>query len=199
MAVLGGLLFFRRDGVDLDHMLRHQGDAVIRGLIERLPDADFDSRSDEELVVQITASTRVQPLEVAFDKATADVKEVTLDINDMFGDRARVKGLRATKKIPFTGDRNLWELRTNPYDTNPPRGEVMGQAVVIGMEVPEHEAGQAASYIDDTIARMKEYLERQRTQIAAFNASLPARVPAHIHRRRSSRGKAAELLKKLQG
>jgi hypothetical protein len=198
MAVVGELLFFRRDQVDLDAVLRHQGDAAVQ-LVDQLPESAFIKHTDDELVAQVAAKARIAPLALALDAAKADVEETTVDVDSVFGERLRVKGLRATKTIPFTGDADLWHLRTNPYDFNPPHGEVQGKNIVVGVEVPEQQSDQAVIHIDDTIRKINEWLQRQDIQLKAFNGSLPTRILPLVQQRRARLGKAADLLKKLQG
>jgi hypothetical protein len=199
MAVLGDLLFHRRDGVDLDTKLRHQGDAGIRKLVEQLPESDFTTASDDTLTARIVSEATIHPLQVSLDAGEPHVEAVTMRVRTMFGDQIQVKGLRATKSFPFTGDRTLWYLRTNSYDFNPPHGTIDQRNLVLGIEVQEHEGDQAAAHIENSIRVIKEWLQRQEAQIAAFNASLPARVLPLVQQRRGRLGRATDLLKRLQG
>ncbi len=198
MAVLGELLFYRRDGVALDDALRHRSEQVARETVDGLSDKDFATKTDDALAQTVANDLKIEPLKVAFDQGHAEVKEISLDVRDVFGDRARVKGLRATKTFQFTGDRLLWGLRPNPYDMNPPHGEVSGQKLVLGMDVREHNADEAAAYIKEAISRIEKYLRTQETQVVGFNSGLLARVLPLIQARRAHLGKAADLLKKLQ-
>lgn len=199
MSVVGELLFHRRDQVDLDAVLRHQAQEGVRQIVDGLPDAAFTKHTDDELTAQVVIKVRVAPLALDLDSAKPAVQETTVDVNSVFGERLRMRGLRATKAIPFTGDADLWHLRTNPYDFNPPYGEVRGKTIVVGMEVPEQQGDQAATHINDAIAKIQEWLKRQAAQITAFNDSLPAHVLPQVQQRRARLDKAADLLKKLQG
>jgi len=198
MPVLGELLFYRRDGVALEDALRHRNEQVAREAVDGLSDKDFVTKTDDALAQSVANNLKIEPLNVAFDQGHAEVKEISLDVRDVFGDRARVKGLRATKTFQFTGDRYLWELRPNPYDMNPLHGDVSGQKLVLGMDVREHDADQAVTYIKDVVSRIQKYLQTQETQITAFNSGLLARVLPLIQARRARLGKAVDLLKNLQ-
>ena len=198
MAVLGELLFHRRDGVGLDDVLRHQGEQGVRDAVDGLPDTVFSSESDDALTGRLVKQLSIEPLKLLLDQAKAEVKEITLEIQDVFHERARVKGLRATKAIPFTGDPNLWAFRPNPYDFNPPYGQVSGQKVILGMDVREHDAEQAASHIKHAIATIEKYIKTQEVEINTFNSGLAAKVLPQIQLRRARLGKATDLLKKLQ-
>ena len=199
MSYLGDLLFVRRDRVDLDTALRHRGDVRVRELVDRIPTSAFESQTDEQIAQEVYKDASMKPLNVAFDQAKAAVEDVLLDVTNVFGERARVKGLRATKTIPFAGSAELWQFQTNPFDLNPPHGSVCGQTVIIGIDVREQESEQAKTYINDTIAKMKTYLERQSAQIAAYNHALPTKIMPVIQQRRARMSSASDLLKKLQG
>lgn len=201
MTVLGDLLFYRRDQVDLDHVLRHQVE-LLRQKVDALSDTFFAQKSDEEIAAHIATEATVEPLQVDFTNAVAAVREVQVERRDDFGfDRGsvRVPGLQATKTIRFKGDKALWHLRTNPFNMNPPHGEVRGDTVVVGISVPAHAADEAARYIDETLARMPEYLQRQKVQIDAHNAGLAGHAMQWVKVRRGRLSQASDLLKKLGG
>jgi hypothetical protein len=200
MAVIGELLFYRQDRVDLDAVLRHHV-TLLRDKVDSLPEQLFSQKTDEEIADQLAASEAIEPLRVDFASAKAQVEEVQVEVHDQFGfERGpiRVPGLRATKTIPFRGDRDLWHLRTNPFNLNPPRGEVRGQSLVIGIEVPAQQADEAKRYIDQAMESLPEYLERQKAQIEAHNARIAANAIPLIQQRRSRLSQASDLLKKLQ-
>jgi hypothetical protein len=201
MAVLGELLFYRRDQVDLDDVLRRQVE-LLRNCADALPDKLFADKTDEEIAAQIAAETTIQSLKVDLAAAKASVQEVQIEVHDRWGyerGSVRVPGLKATKAIPFTGERDLWHLRTNPYNLNPPHGEVRGDKLIIGIEVVAHQADEAAKYIEDTIAQIPEYLQRQEVQLATHNAGLAGHAMQWIKMRRRRLGTADDLLKKLGG
>ena len=201
MAALGELLFYRRDQIGLDDFLRHQVD-VLRGKVDTLPDKLFSEKSDDEIAADIAAEHAIQPLTVDFDAGKPNVQETQVEVHDQFGFNRgpiRVPGLLATKSIPFKGDPGLWRLRTNPYTMNPPRGEVRGNWLVIGISVPAQQANEAAGYIEQTIAQIPEYLQRQEAQIVQHNTSLLTHAMQWIKARRQRLGSASDLLKKLGG
>lgn len=200
MAIIGELLFYRSRGHTLDDMLRYAATDGLRDMIERLPASVF-SRSDEEIASELATKAKVSPLQVDFEKAKPEVRETTVDVsrNFEYGFGGRIPGLEVTKSIPFKGDGQLWTLQPNPYDLNPPRGEVRGGQIRIGSTVPTAQADSAASYLDETISRIKQYLQRQEAQIARHNGELEQAALPYIRGRRSRVGVAADLLKKLGG
>lgn len=201
MAVMGDRLFYRRDQVGLDDALRHKVD-LLRSKVDAIPEKFFSEKSDDEIAAHVAKEQAIRPLVVDFDAATPSVQETQVEVHDRFGfDRGpvRIPGLLATKSIPFTGDPELWCLRTNPYTLNPPRGEVRDNKLVIGISVPAQQADEAARYIDETIAQIPEYLQRQEAQITQHNAFLAVHAMQWIKLRRRRLGSASDLLKKLGG
>jgi len=201
MNILGNLLLYRRDQVGLDDVLRQQV-SLLRSKVDSLPEKLFSETSDEDIAARVAKEASIQPLSVDFTAATPGVQETQVEVHDQFGfnrGSVRVPGLLATKSIPFTGDAALWHLRTNPYNMNPPHGEVRGKVLVVGISVPTQQADEAARYIDRTIAQIPEYLQRQEAQIAQHNASLTAHAMQWVKLRRQRLGSATDLLKKLGG
>jgi hypothetical protein len=82
---------------------------------------------------------------------------------------------------------------------NPPRGEIRGNMLVIGISVPTQQADEGARYIEQTIAQLPEYLQRQEAQIAQHNRSFAQHAMQWIKARRQRLGSASDLLKKLGG
>jgi hypothetical protein len=201
MAALGDLLFYRRDQFGLDDELRRQV-GLLRGKVDALPDNLFSENTDEQIAQYIAKENALEPLSVDFAAAKANVQESQVEVQDQFGFNRgpiRVPGLLATKSVPFKGDPGLWRLRTNPFNMNPPRGEVRGNMLIIGIAVPAQQADEAARYIERTIAQVPEYLQRQEAQIAQHNASLAAASMQWIRARRQRLGSASDLLRKLGG
>jgi hypothetical protein len=201
MAALGAPLFYRRDQVDLDHVLRHQVE-LLRQKVDALSDTFFVQKTDEEIAAHIAKEAVVEPLQVDFASAVAAVREVQVERRDDYGfnrGTVRVPGLQATKTIRFKGDKALWHLKTNPWNMNPPYGDVCADTVVVGISVPAHAADEAAKYIDETLAKIPEYLQRQKVQIGAHNAGLAGQAMQWITVRRGRLSQASDLLKKLGG
>jgi hypothetical protein len=201
MAALGNLLFWRRDQVGLDDFLRHQVD-LLRGKVDVLPEKFFSEKTDAEIAAYVAKEEAIQPLTVDFSAAKPNVQETQVEVHDQFGFNRgpiRVPGLLATKSIPFKGDPGLWFLRTNPFTMNPPRGEVRGNNLVVGISVPTAQADEGARYIAQAIAQIPQYLQLQETQIAQHNGSLVQHAMQWIKARRQRLGSASDMLKKLGG
>lgn len=200
MAVIGELLFwsgFQR--ATLSDALRHNLQNNVQAEVDRLSESEFASKSDEELVVLISDRCRCNPLVLKLDEAEGDAQPTRVSVRDVFGDQATVDGFRIIKAIPFDGDATLFELQPNSYDLSPPRGEVRGNRVVIGMEVAASRAEEAERYIAEAQADIEKYIGWQADAIAQHNDAIPGAVGAAIQRRRATSNTAADIARRLSG
>ena len=200
MAVLGDLLFysgFRRAG--LSDVLRHNESEIVSGLVDGLSDHAFSTKSDDELVAEVIERCTVEPLELELERAKGDAQEISIQVQEVFGDTATVKGLRIVKEIPFSGDAQLFQLQPDTFDLNPPRGTIQGKKLLVGMEVRESQSEEAIRYIEETVASVQTCISRQATAIAQSNARLAAAAHPLIQRRRARLGKASDIAKRLSG
>jgi hypothetical protein len=200
VAVLGELLFysgFRR--ATLSDALRHNLETNVSAEVDKLRDSEFASKSDEELVAMIVERCKATPLELNLDAAKGDAQPTRLDVQDVFGDRATVDGFRITKAIPFEGDAVLFELQPNQFDMSPPRGEVRGNRVIVGMEVRGSATADAEGYINEQVADIQKYIGWQAEALAQHNAAVPGTARVAIKRRRANSDKASEIARRLSG
>lgn len=199
MSVIGDILFYSGRGPGLSDVLRHNLKKEVPAKVDRLPASDFASKSDEELTSAIVGQAKAEPLTLRLDEAAGDVTEKSVTVQSVFGDTVTIPGMRVTKVVPFDGEAQFFKLRPNTWDMNPPRGEVRGQKLILGMEIGESESESAVQYIEQTIARVQEHVGRQQGQIDEHNAQLPGVTAAAIQRRRASLGKASDLAARLRG
>jgi hypothetical protein len=200
MAVIGELLFWsggRR--ATLSDALRHNLEENVPAEVEKLSGSLFQSKTDEELVATIVQRCRANPLVLKVDEAKGDAQPKRMSMRDLWGDDVTVDGLKITQAIPFDGDRTLFELQPNRFDMSPPRGEVRGNTVVIGMEVAQAQADNAVQYIEETRADIQKYIDWQAPTLAEHNAALAGAAAAAIQRRRATLGKASDIASRLSG
>lgn len=104
MAVVGEILFYRRNGVDLDAVIRDKTNGL-RNVVDALPERVFSQQTDEQIAEGIAKSERIEPLELDFGAAVPKVEETQIERRgDDYGFRqgpVRIPALRATKTIPF--------------------------------------------------------------------------------------------------
>ena len=115
---------------DLDTTMRNQ----LKGVSERVDSISRDqflSTSDEILHGHLFSSMSPEPLVIYEDRKEMEEEEVKIDVtNDRmrnpFGDRGPIliPGIKVTVSIPWTGEKQLWDMKTNPYNLNPPCGKI---------------------------------------------------------------------------
>jgi uncharacterized protein YggE len=200
MAVLGDILFYSGGShSSLMTFLRSNLDRAVTEGVDRIRATEFQAKTDDELLAFYTQARRVEPLVLLSDDAEVNVREAQIEVNDeLRGGRIRVKGLHAEKLVPFTGDRGLFNLQPNSSGMNPPRGEVRGTRVVVGVGVREADVDAAMEHITGTLQNIQQCIDSQASQIAEYNAELPKVLKAAIERRRASLSSAASLAERLR-
>lgn len=199
MRIHGDVLFLRRNMPALAQALDYRRNQL-RAKVDKLPEKLFRDKSDEEIAADIAKSEAIVPLQIDLDNAIADVTETQMEVRDDYGFRPgtfRVAALEATKRVPFTGDPKLWELHPSQYDTNPPRGEIRGSFLTVGMAVRPQQGEQAKQHIDATLASVLKYVTAQRGQIEAYNARISGEVLPLLYERRARLDQATALRGKL--
>jgi hypothetical protein len=196
VAIIGEILFSRRDHADVRDVVRHVS-GLLRQRVDEYDERRFDAQSDAEVVAALVRDLRIEPLHVDFDAGQKKIEELTLSVRDVFGDEARVPGLRVTKTFPFTGDPDLWHFGTGQWGSSMPQGEIVGWKLSVGMEVRASEGETAAAHITSTVQEIKHHLELQRGPLEEFNATLPGLLMPLVQERRRRRGAAQDLLDKF--
>ncbi|RSV32164.1 hypothetical protein [Sphingomonas sp. ABOLH] len=196
MAIIGEVLFMRRDGGSVSDVVRHV-EGQMQQQVDAYDERKFDAQSDAEVVDVLARDLSVEPLLVDFEKGEKNVEETTISVRDVFGDTGSVPGLILTKKFSFTGDADLWNFGTGQWGSMMPRGEIYGRTLTVGMEVRATDSDAAVQHITSTVEQIKHYLELQKAALDPFNASLPSQLLPLIEARRARRGSAQSLLDKF--
>ncbi|WP_380782637.1 hypothetical protein [Sphingomonas sp. R86520] len=200
MAVIGELLFWSRaDQASLSDVLRHNLEVEVRQKISQLPAARFDREDDEKMVAALVKEMQCEPIELRLEESDAEVTDISVTVRDVFGDDATVPGLRVVKVVPFDGERDLFGLRPNSWNPNPPRGEVRSGRLLIGMEVRQSQSEEALRYIEETLASVQTCIASQRPMIDEFNRALVETVRSAVISRRQTLGTASDLAARLRG
>lgn len=165
-----GILF--HEAGDLDDYLRRKLSSA-SDVAERIPEDRMRTNDDAKLLADVVSVATVRAIELDLSKVEIDVAEAQVQVNDpFFGRRTVVPGIRAEKIIPFSGDKDVWNLRTNPFDMNPPRGLIRNSRLVMVVECAESEKGRIQAEFDETLSRVNEYVVRANAQIARHNETV---------------------------
>lgn len=189
------LLFY--DG-DLDATLRAHH-ASIKNKVDSLPKDQFLASREDEIVEHIQSSMCIEPIQLHEDSMVMEQQEVKVDVNrsrdrNPFGDRGPiyVSGIKVTVSVPFTGDKELWKLKPNQWQSVFPRGNVRHPAadgigyLDIVIEQPSDEGAEKVKHLlEDTLKSVRFYLESQKRQIDQANARLAKLIQQSTQNRRS--------------
>lgn len=179
--LIGEALF--RNG-DLDNYLRAKIADVDNYVRQHVAKADLE-KTDAEIAQRLLLAARVVPLVVDFDHPEKDVREAHVQGHDVINGRVTINGVRATRSFVFTGDADLFQLRTNPWSSGIPHGEVRGNTVIIGIEGRPDPDGLKTE-IDRQEQYLREYVELSRAQIDRHNTALGRTFIEAIARRRQT-------------
>jgi hypothetical protein len=127
--------------------------------VNDLPEAEFSKRTDDDVARLAVGKATLRALAIEWDKVTSSVTEAG----------ARI---RATKSIPFIGDKSLWQAQLHPSPIRPFKGELKEQHVLVGIEVPVDETDQAREYLDQVMKLIPEFIDLHRAQVARHNGRL---------------------------
>jgi hypothetical protein len=188
---------FTRD--DLDNQLRSKH-AQTASAVDGISEAQFLASSDEQILEFVIASSVVHPIQLHEDQARLEQKEARVDVSGdprrMFFNDERgpffVPGTGVTVSIPFTGAGWIWECRTNPYDLNPPTGQITATSgsqsglFIFQMQLAHDEPPeQLKQRYDATMASVRICIERSTNQVETYNNSLEGVVRNAITARRA--------------
>lgn len=196
---------------DLDDQLRaKQSEAV--AAVNSIPEQQFLISSDEDIVANTIARYRIEPLQLYEEQARLEQKETQVDVS---GDPMRIfsrassgpffiPGTEVVIRIPFSGDPSLFKGRTNPWSSMSPVGMVQtgygSAAPCLEIRMARPHDADPNSFKQDyerNLSLIREYLQRSRTQVEAYNAQLeqPIRNAIAARRQRLEKHKSiADLL-----
>lgn len=203
----------------MDDLLFHEAplSAVLDAQVEKMKayvgdmsTEQLNAATDDEIVAHVVSEFRVEPLTIHEDRAEAEHAETAVDVSHHFEravyDRSQpclVKGNQITAHVPFTGDPELFRLRTSRYNYNPPRGRVRksgdaGGTVVMWLALPaDLDERQFNQWIGQRLNGLREYADWSRNDVEAFNKTLEGQACAAIGARRHQLERQGDLLKNL--
>lgn len=197
---------------NLDDFIRSK-DREIHAAVNGIERDQFLGSSDEQIANHVESSFAIEPLTLHEDRMTASQKETKVDVS---GDRDRawyrdrsdgplmIPGVAVTVRVPYTGATGLWRMKSNPWRTSFPRGEVLPAAAgrlgefVITVALPsDADPNSLKQHIDSTLSDVRFYIENQRKQLETWNGQLRATAAAAAHARRQKLEQNQSFMKVL--
>jgi hypothetical protein len=191
------LLFSR---VNIFDVLTHQQERM-KADISQLGTSVIESTSEEQLVHDLTAKFKLEMPVLEDDKAYISHREVEVDVSRdpmrMIWDRNQpfyIKGTEITVKVPFKGASDLFQVRPQTFNLNPPRGEIRSNEVHLVQVRTDNNAAAVKAEYERTIHDMKQYLSWLEASIADFNSKIGQQVQALITQRRQALKSTADMV-----
>jgi hypothetical protein len=119
----------------------------------------------EELAAELVDEFRVERLAIAWDDRTADHAETPPDAWNRVG-------TLVTCRIPFTGDRELFQCAPSAFAANPPLARIDRDEILIETATTEPSADPVKAYLDNTIGQVRTYSDWVNAEVDEFNVGL---------------------------
>ena len=162
---------------DLDSALRNQ-ESVCKQKVESIPKDQFLSTPIDDVIDHVVSQILVSPLRIYEDSMEMTQEETKVRIND-FGRNIEVPGIKIDISLPYSGDKELWNLRPNSWHTSFPYGYV-GHTNKKGIGIVEITIEQSLNSDKENIKRdldnilddIRFYINNQNSQIEQFNNNI---------------------------
>ena len=185
----------------LDDQL-HERQRQITAEVDAIPEDQFLISSDQEVVEHVIPKFVVEPIMLQLDATSMNKAETKVDVS---GDPMRMvrpghrgpfltPGTRVDVDIPYAGEDWIFRYRTNPWSTMFPCAEVKRGSLRISISLPhDAEPERFKETYDRELGLIREYVDRARAQVAAYNESLETLVRQAATNRRARLGKHADI------
>lgn len=191
---------------DLADSLR-SNQAKIQELVDSINKDQFLATPYEDLIEYIVNQNTIDPITLYEDRISAsEPSECQIDVS---GDPRRfirdtgrpcyIAGHEISIEIPFTGDHNLLRAKTSTWSTVFPTGQIrqgrdgIGKIVMVFRQPHDADPNQIKSSLDSNLRTIKNFLGWSKTQVEAFNQSLPKLVRQAVDFRRDKLKKQTSL------
>lgn len=134
------------------------------------------------------------------DGLTAAQHERQIEIYDQWNARMiDVPGVVYELELPFSGDKEIFQLTSNSFDTAPPHARLAGQILTFSIAAREPEPEKIKAEIDRLVGSIERYLGWHRSMWASYPADLEREVRQRIEERRARLLRQKEAASQLAG
>lgn len=166
---------------DLDYTTKNIIENIKRN-IDSIPQSEFSANTDEILINRLISLFKynIPALNTENKDITSEdkiIENAPATANNPFGGRTKITEF--TVKVPFTGDKNLFEMKTNSMSLMMPRAKVCDDALYLIYNSKE----SAREHIND-INTIESYLSTLRDLAQNENNKLKNAITTLIKNRR---------------
>ncbi len=179
----------------------------IQEQVDSINKDQFLATSYDDLIDFVVNQNAIDPITLYEDKISAsEPSECKVDVS---GDpRTFIRGTsrpcyiaghEISIEIPFSGDHNLLGAKTSTWSSVFPTGQIrqgqdgIGKIVMVFRQPHDSDPNQIKSSFDSNLKTIKDYLSCSKTQVVAFNQSLPQLVKQAVDFRRKKLKKQNSL------
>lgn len=152
----------------------------VRDAVESVPDEHLLQVDVDEWADALAEQFEVACPDLHVDAMYRDpVKEVKVDVSSDPGryfspyttDR-RIAGYQIVVRVPFTGDKTVFELRPSTFTYNPPLGRIDGNELVMTVEYAHDAKPDIDAEVNSFVGTVQHWLGFAQVDIASFNGAL---------------------------
>ena len=161
----------------------------------------------DDLIDYVVSQNTIDPITLYEDRISAsEPSECQIDVSGdprrYFRDTGRpcyIAGHEISIEIPFSGDNNLLRAKTSTWSSVFPTGQIrqgrdgIGEIVMVFHQPHDSDPNQIKSSFDSNLKTIKDYLSWSKTQVVAFNQSLPQLIKQAVDFRKEKLKKQNSL------
>lgn len=144
--------------------------------------------SFDDLAKHLFDKYQIEPVTLLKDDIhIGDNGDTTVDMSHDFRYGGRANHVPATFAefvIPFTGDQNIFRLRTSTYNFNPPSAQITPNALRMRYTSVEHNPAAMRSSFDNDLKNIEQFLEWGIADIERFNSQLNGIIRQRFNHRK---------------
>lgn len=187
----------------MDKLLFYEGDLrcslegqaeQMREVIEHEPEENLKQADVGEWAAALASHFAVLCPELKTDDISRDPpKDVEIDVSrdtsryfsDYDSEYAhRFPGYRIVVRVPFVGDKTIFQLKPSRFTLNPPRGRVGDNELLLTLEFARDAKPSIDGTVNSFVGNVSQYLISARQDIEAFNSGLEQQATRAIEARR---------------
>jgi hypothetical protein len=170
------------------------GEAQLANAAKEIASYDADrllNTPTDDLVAYFAQKYRVDAPVLHRDQAYVDQREGKVKVVDYFSHgfdedaHREVMGTHVELTVPFTGDRQMFFVRPNTFDMNPPRAIVEEDNILLKVAGRDLKPDQVQGALNSSLGDLDKYLGWQKPAVDQFNANLLTKVRQIIETRKS--------------
>lgn len=158
----------------------------LQSAIEALKPNQLIDADEEQVCAHFIGEYAVQSLQLKTEELELiEPRELEVERKDRhFGGTFRHKTLEFRFEVPFEGDAMLFRLRPSQFTFNPPRASLESGKLVLILLREDRDGEAIKGEVNRLLDNVRQYIGWQKSQIDAWNQSLPTLVKQLVTARR---------------